>query len=42
VAVYLGVAAAVAWLLRRLSRVPLQADGAQPTPPAVPEAVDAP
>jgi cytochrome d ubiquinol oxidase subunit I len=41
VAVYLGVAAAVAWLLRRLSRVPLQADGAQPTPPAVPEAVDA-
>jgi cytochrome d ubiquinol oxidase subunit I len=42
VLVYVGVAAAVAWLLRRLGRIPLPAEGAQPTPPAAPEAVDAP
>jgi cytochrome d ubiquinol oxidase subunit I len=41
VLVYLGVAAAVVWLLRRLSRVPLDADGMQPAPPDVREAVDA-
>jgi cytochrome d ubiquinol oxidase subunit I len=32
VAVYLALAAALAWLLRRFSRVPLQGDGPEPPP----------
>jgi cytochrome d ubiquinol oxidase subunit I len=41
VVVYLGLAAAVGWLLRRFSRVPIDADGEEPTPPGPPGAVHA-
>jgi cytochrome d ubiquinol oxidase subunit I len=37
IAVYLALAAALAWLLRRFSRVPLQSDAQEPPPAPAPE-----
>jgi len=41
VAVYIGLYAAVAWFLRRFSRIPLESDGEQPTPSRAQGARDA-